>query len=182
MRSVILILPGPASALGVAVVVATLYGTRKAPYHPATLVPIVADYVPAVLIALGLGVGLGRLVARLGDAVASFDPDDPPAFLRIAARWRRALRSLVGDRVDQGIGAYRTRTRRHGTAHSRSRYARRSDGPATRGRYERTDDGVVAWRVGGHRTDRDRRGARRRAMCSSSAASSTPSTSAPRPP
>jgi hypothetical protein len=87
MRYVILVvLLGPAIALGVAVVIATAYGTLEAPYHPATLLAIVVNYAPAVLIALGLGVSLGLLIARIGDAVESFDPDDPPALLRIAAR------------------------------------------------------------------------------------------------
>jgi len=122
MRYVILVvLLGPAIALGVAVVIATAYGTLEAPYHPATLLPIVVNYVPAVLIALGLGAGLGLLVARLGDAVESFDPDHPPALLRVAARWRRALRSPVSDLVDKGIVAYRTRTRSHRPAHARFR-------------------------------------------------------------
>jgi hypothetical protein len=122
MRYVILVvLVGPAIVLGVAVVIATTYGTLEAPYHPATLLSIVADYAPAVLIALGLGVGLGRLVARLGEAVESFDPEHPPALLRIAACWRRALRSLVSDLVDKGIGAHRTRSRSHSPAHARSR-------------------------------------------------------------
>lgn len=122
MRYVILVvLLGPSITLGVAVVVATMYGTLEAPYHPATLLPIVVNYVPAGLIALGLGTGLGLLIARLGDAVESFDPDHPPALLRVAARWRRALRSLVSDLVDKGIGAHRTRTRTHSSAHARSR-------------------------------------------------------------
>jgi len=64
----------------------------------------------AVVTALGLGVGLGLLVARLGDAVESVDPNDPPALMRVAARWRRALRSVVIDLVDKGIGASRART------------------------------------------------------------------------
>ena len=122
MRYVILVfLFGPAIVLGVAVVLATMYGTLEAPYHPATLLPIVVTYAPAVLLALGLGAGLGLLLARLGDAVESFDPAHPPALLRVAARWRRALRSPVSDLADKGIGAYRTRTRRPSPAHSRSR-------------------------------------------------------------
>ena len=122
MRYVILVaLLGPAIVLGVAVVIATAYGTLEAPYHPATLLPIVVNYVPAVLIALGLGASLGLLIARLGDAVKSFDPDHPPVLLRVAARWRRAIRFPVSDLVDEGIGVYRTRTRRHRPAHSRSR-------------------------------------------------------------
>ena len=122
MRYVILVvLLGPAIALGVAVVIATAYGTLEAPYHPATLLPILVNYAPGVLIALGLGASLGLLIARLGDAVESFDPDDPPAPLRIAARWRRAIRSPVSDLVDKGIGAFRTRTRSHSPAHARSR-------------------------------------------------------------
>jgi len=118
---ILVVLFGPAIALGVAVVIATAYGTLEAPYHSATLLPIVATYAPAVLLALGLGAGLGVLIARLGDAVESFDPDDPPALLRVAARWRRALRSPVSDLVDKGIVAYRTRPRSHRPAHSRSR-------------------------------------------------------------
>jgi hypothetical protein len=122
MRYVILVvLLGPAIALGVAVVIATAYGTLESPYHPATLLPIVVNYAPAVLIALGLGASLGLLIARIGDAVESFDPDDPPALLRVAARWRRALRSPVSALIDKGIGAYRTRTRSHSPAHARSR-------------------------------------------------------------
>jgi hypothetical protein len=51
MRYVILVvLVGPSIVLGVAMAIATMYGTLEAPYHPATLLPIVADYVPAVLI------------------------------------------------------------------------------------------------------------------------------------
>ena len=109
MRNVILVvLLGPAIVLGVAVVIATAYGTLEAPYHPARLLPIVVNYAPAVLIALGLGVGLGLLIAGLGDAVEAFDPDHPPALLRIAGRWRRALRSPVSALMVKGIGAYRT--------------------------------------------------------------------------
>ena len=131
MRYVILVvLLGPAIVLGVAVVIATAYGTLEAPYHPATLLPIVVNYAPALLIALGLGAGLGLLLARVGDAVESFDPDHPPALLRIAARWGRALRSPVSDLVDKGIVAYRTRTRSPSPAHSRSRYAPRAHGLA----------------------------------------------------
>jgi hypothetical protein len=122
MRYVILVfLFGPAIALGVAVVIATAYGTLEAPYHPATLLPIVVNSAPAVLLALGLGAGLGVLLARLGDAVESFDPEDPPTLLRVAARWRRALRSPVSGLIDKGIFAYRTRTRSHSPAHARSR-------------------------------------------------------------
>ena len=122
MRYVILVvLLGPAIVLGVAVVIATAYGTLEAPYHPATLLPIVVNFVPSVLIALGLGVSLGLLIARIGDAVESFDPDDPPALLRVAARWRRARRSPVSALIDKGIGAFRTRTRSHSPAHARSR-------------------------------------------------------------
>jgi hypothetical protein len=122
MRYVILVvLVGPSIVLGVAVAIATIYGTLEAPYHPATLLPIVADYAPAVFVALGIGVGLGLLIARVGDAVESFDPDAPPALLRVPAGWRRALRLAVSDLVDQGIGAYRTRPRSHRPAHSRSR-------------------------------------------------------------
>lgn len=101
MRYVILVfLVGPSIVLGVAVAIATMYGTLDAPYHPATLLPIVADYAPAVLMALGVGAGLGLLIARLGDAVESLDPDAPPALLRVAAGWRRALRTAVRDLVD----------------------------------------------------------------------------------
>ncbi len=122
MRYVILVvLVGPAIVLGVAVVITTFYGTLEAPYHPATLLPIVADYAPPVLIALGLGVGLGLLLVRLGDAVESVNPEDPPALLRVAARWRRAFRSPVNGFADKGIGAHRTRTRSHAPAHFRSR-------------------------------------------------------------
>ena len=122
MKYVILVVfLGLSIALGVAVVIGATSGTREAPFHPAALLSIVANYVPAVLIALGLGVGLGLLVARLGDAVESVDPNDPPALLRVAARWRRALRSLVSDLADKGIGAYRACTRRRSPAHARSR-------------------------------------------------------------
>jgi hypothetical protein len=122
MRYVILVvLVGPSIVLGVAVAIATIYRTLEAPYHPATLLPIVADFAPAVLMALGVGVGLGLLIARVGDAVESFDPDAPPALLRVAAGWRRALRSAVSDLVEQGIGAYRTRPGSHPPTHSRSR-------------------------------------------------------------
>ena len=122
MRYVILVvLLGPSIVLGVAVAIATMYGTLEAPYHPATLLPIVADYARAVLMALGIGVGLGLLIARVSDAVESFGPVAPPAFLRVAAGWRRTLRSAASDLVDQGIGAYRTRPRSHRPAHSRSR-------------------------------------------------------------
>ena len=122
MRYVIfVVLVGPALALGVVVVIATICGTLEAPFHPAALLSIVANYVPAVLMALGLGVGLGLLVARLGDAVESVDPNDPPALRRVAARWRRARRSLVSDLADKGIGAYRTCTRRQSPVHARSR-------------------------------------------------------------
>ena len=122
MRYVIrVVVVGPALALGVVVVIATICGTLEAPFHPAALLSIVADYAPAVLIALVLGAGLGLLVAWLGDAVESFDPEDPPALLRVAARWRRALRSVVSDLADKGIGAYHTCTRRRSPAHARSR-------------------------------------------------------------
>ena len=122
MKYVILVVfLGLSIALGVAVVIGATSGTLEAPFHPAALLSIVANYVPAVLIALGLGVGLGLLVARLGDAVESVDPNDPPALLRGAARWRRALRSLVSDLADKGIGAYRTCTRRQSPVHARSR-------------------------------------------------------------
>ena len=122
MKYVILVVfLGLSIALGVAVVIGATSGTLEAPFHPAALLSIVANYVPAVLIALGLGVGLGLLVARLGDAVESVDPNDPPALLRVAARWRRALRSLVSDLADKGIGAYRTWTRRQSPVHARSR-------------------------------------------------------------
>jgi len=122
MRYVILVyLFGPAIVLGVAVVIATAFGTLQAPYHPATLLPMVADYVPAVLLALGFGAGLGLLIARLGDAVESFGPDHPPALLRVATRWRLALRTLVRDLVDKGIGAYRARIWSHSPAYARSR-------------------------------------------------------------
>ena len=120
MKYVILVVfLGLSIALGVAVVIGTTYGTLEAPYHPATLLRIFANYVPAVIIALGLGVSLGLLLARVGDAGESFDPDDPPALRRVAARWRRALRSPVSHRVDKGIGA--DRTRRHSPAQARSR-------------------------------------------------------------
>ena len=122
MKYVILVVfLGLSIALGVAVVIGATSGTLEAPFHPAALLSIVANYVPAVLIALGLGVGLGLLVARLGDAVESVDPNDPPALLRVAAPWRRALRSLVSDLADKGIGAYRTCTRRQSPVHARSR-------------------------------------------------------------
>jgi hypothetical protein len=122
MRYVILVvLVGPAIVLGGAAVIATICGTLEWPSHPAAVLSIVADYAPAVLMALVLGAGLGLLVARLGDAVESFDPDDPPALLRVAARWRRAVRSVVSDLADKGIGAYRTCTRRRSPAHARSR-------------------------------------------------------------
>ena len=87
MKYVILVVfLGLSIALGVAVVIGTTYGTLEAPYHPATLLRIFANYVPAVIIALGLGVSLGLLLARVGDAVESFDPDDPPALRRVADR------------------------------------------------------------------------------------------------
>ena len=122
MRYVILAyLFGPAIVLGAAVVIATAFGLLEAPYQPATLLPTVADYALAVLLALGFGAGLGLLIARLGDAVESFDSDAPPAPLRVAARWRRALRSPVSALIDKGIGAFRTRTRSHSPAHARSR-------------------------------------------------------------
>jgi len=122
MRYVTLVvLLGPAIALNVAVVIATPGGTLESPFHPATLLPIVANYVPAVLIALGLGVGLGLLLVRVGDAVESFDPDDQPALLRIAAGWRRAIRSPVRDLMDGCIIAYREQIGSHSPPHSRSR-------------------------------------------------------------
>lgn len=122
MRNVILVyLFGPAIVLGAAVIIATAFGLLEAPYHPATLLPFVADSALAVLLALGFGAGLGLLIARLGDAVEAFDSDAPPALLRVAARWRRALQSPVSDLVDKGIVAYRTRPRSHGPAHARSR-------------------------------------------------------------
>jgi len=122
MRYVIrIVVVGPALALGVVVVIVTICGMLEAPSHQAALRSIVAEYAPAVLIALGLGAGLGLLVARLGDAVESVDPNNPPALLRVAARWRRALRSLVSDLADTAIGAYRTCTRRRSPAHARSR-------------------------------------------------------------
>jgi hypothetical protein len=122
MRYVTLaVLLGPFIALGLSVVIATPGGTLESPSHPAALLPLVWNYGAAVLIALGLGVGLGLLLARVGDAVESFDPDNPPALLRIAARWRRALRSPLSDLVDTGIGAYRTQTQSHSPAHARSR-------------------------------------------------------------
>ena len=122
MRYVILVyLFGPAIALGVAVVIATAFGMLEAPYHPATLLPTVADCALAVLLALGFGAGLGFLIARLGDAVESFDSDSPPALLRVAARWRRPPRSPVSDHVDNGAVPYRTRPRSHSPAHARSR-------------------------------------------------------------
>jgi hypothetical protein len=109
MRYVILVvLVGPAIALGGVVVMATIYGTIDWPSHPAALLSIVADYAPAVLMALVLGAGLGLLVARLGDAVESVDPNNPPALLRVAARWRRGVRSVVSDLAGKGIGAYRS--------------------------------------------------------------------------
>jgi hypothetical protein len=118
---ILVVLVGPALALGVVAVIATRYGTLEWPSHPAAVLSIVADYAPAVLMALVLGAGLGRLVARLGDAVESVDPDDPPALLRVAARWRRTVRSVVSDLADKGIGAYRTCTRRRSPVHARSR-------------------------------------------------------------
>ena len=118
---ILVVVVGPALALGGVAVIATIYGTLEWPSHPAALLSIVADYAPAVLIALVLGAGLGLLVAWLGDAVESFDPEDPPALLRVAARWRRALRSLVSDLADTVLGAYRTCTRRRSPAHARSR-------------------------------------------------------------
>jgi hypothetical protein len=122
MRYVILVfLFGPAIVLGVAVVIATAFGLLEASYHPATLLPIVADYALAVLLALGFGAGLGLLIARLGDAVESFDPADPPALLRLAARSRRALRFPLSDLADKGIVAYCTRPRSPSPARSRSR-------------------------------------------------------------
>jgi hypothetical protein len=122
MRYVILVyLFGPAIVLGAAVIIATAFGLLEAPHHPATLLPIVADYALAVLLALGFGAGLGLLIARLGDAVDSFDSDAPPPLLRVAARWRRALRSPVRDLVDKGLVAYRARPRGHSPAHARSR-------------------------------------------------------------
>ena len=119
--AIFVVLVGPALAFGVVRVIATICGTLEAPCHPAALLSIVAEYALAVLIALGLGAGLGLLVARLGDAVESVDPNNPPALLRVAARWRRALRSLVSDLADTAIGAYRTCTRRRSPAHARSR-------------------------------------------------------------
>jgi hypothetical protein len=108
--AIFVVLVGPALAFGVVWVIATICGTLEAPCRPAALLSIVADYAPAVLIGLILGGGLGLLVARLGDAVESVDPNDPPALMRVAARWRRALRSVVSDLADKGIGASRART------------------------------------------------------------------------
>ena len=122
MRYVTLaVLWGPCVALGLSVVIAAPGGALESPYHPANLLPIVWKSVSAVLVALGLGVGLGLLLARLGDAVESFDPNEPPALLRISTRWRRTLRSHVSDLVDRSIGAYRVGTRSHSPTHSRSR-------------------------------------------------------------
>lgn len=65
----------------------------------------------AVIAALGLGVGLGLLVARLGDAIESIDPDRPPTMFRVAARWWRPLRCLVRGLVGKGVvGASRAHT------------------------------------------------------------------------
>ena len=108
--TIFVVLVGPALAFGVVRVIATICGRLEAPCHPAALLSIVADYAPAVLIGLILGGGLGLLLARLGDAVESVDPNDPPALMRVAARWRRALRSVVSDLADKGIGASRART------------------------------------------------------------------------
>jgi hypothetical protein len=54
------------------------------------------------IVVFGLGFGLGVLLASL---VEAFDPDEPLALFRVAARRLRALRSRTSDRADQGIGA-----------------------------------------------------------------------------
>ena len=118
---ILVVVVGPAIVLGGVAVSATIYGTLEWPSHPAALRSIVADYAPAVLSALILGAGLGRLVARLGDAVEAVDPKNPPALLRVAARGRRGLRSIVSDLAGKGIGAYRTWTRCRSPVHVRSR-------------------------------------------------------------
>ena len=64
------------------------------------------------LLGLGIGTVLGTLVAKLRNAYASYDPDEPPALRRIAARCLDAIRSRGTRLVDQCTTAYRKRTRR----------------------------------------------------------------------
>jgi hypothetical protein len=118
---ILVVVVGPALALGGVAVSATMYGTREGPSQPAALRSLGADYAPAVLSALIRGAGLGRLVARLGDAGEAVDPKHPPAFLRVAARGRRGRRSFASVLADQGIGADRTWTRRESPGPARAR-------------------------------------------------------------
>ena len=57
-------------------------------------------FLAACFLGLGLGVALGLLLGTLGETLESFDPNEAPAFLRLAASGFRAIRSHVFDVVD----------------------------------------------------------------------------------
>jgi|MudIll2142460700_1097286.scaffolds.fasta_scaffold414121_1 hypothetical protein len=62
-------------------------------------------YLAACFLGLVLGVALGLLLVTLDDAVESFDPNDAPAFLRLAARSLRAIVATARDLADTFITA-----------------------------------------------------------------------------